>query len=170
MTELSKGSNYWTPKVLAQALLGVWFAAAHQPWMNLDFVLLELCTRPEYIEILRTEVGDPTNLNYTNLEKLPFLDSFIKETVRVNPLDTLAIRRKALKPFTFSGGGPHVPVGKMACVSSYDLMHDEAHHPDASIFDGRRFASSKATLGTKRSKFTDVSAHFPVWGYGSLAW
>ncbi len=44
--------------------------------------------RSEYVEILRKEIGDPSRLDYAKLEKLPLLDSFIKETVRVNPLDT----------------------------------------------------------------------------------
>lgn len=79
--------DYWTPPVLAQALLGIWFAASHQPWMNLDFVVLELCTRPEYIPILRSEIGDYSQLDYHQLEDLPILDSFIKETVRATPFD-----------------------------------------------------------------------------------
>lgn len=169
MMSLSEGNAYWTPEVLAQALLGIWFAASHQPWMNLDFVLLELCARPEYVQLLRKEIGDPSHLDYAKLEKLPLLDSFIKETVRVNPLDTLAIRRKALKPFTFSDGGPHVPKGSMACVSSYDLMHAEPQYPDANTFNGHRFLSSTTASAMRGSKFTDISEHFPVWGYGSLA-
>ena len=33
MRELTQDNEYWTPDVSAQALLGIWFAAAHQPWM-----------------------------------------------------------------------------------------------------------------------------------------
>ena len=36
MMSLSDGNTYWTPEVLAQALLGIWFAASHQPWMVKD--------------------------------------------------------------------------------------------------------------------------------------
>ena len=36
MMSLSEGNAYWTPEVLAQALLGIWFAASHQPWMVKD--------------------------------------------------------------------------------------------------------------------------------------
>lgn len=91
MGKLTEGNDYWTPRVLAQALIGILFAASHQPWMNLNFVILELCTRPEYIDLLRQETEEQQNreeLNYQSLERLPLLDSFIKETVRLNPLDT----------------------------------------------------------------------------------
>ena len=33
MMEASLESNYWTPIAVAQALLGIWFAASHQPWI-----------------------------------------------------------------------------------------------------------------------------------------
>lgn len=33
MVESSKGSNYWTDNALIQAVIGIWFAAAHQPWI-----------------------------------------------------------------------------------------------------------------------------------------
>lgn len=100
MTELTSGSDSWTPDVLAQSLLGIWFVASHQPWMNLDFLVLELCSRPEYVELLRNEIGDNSSLDYGKLEKLPLLDSFIKETVRSNPLDTHMLLENAFFPST----------------------------------------------------------------------
>jgi cytochrome P450 len=121
------------------------------------------------LELLRGEIGDPSRLNYTMLQNLPILDSFIKETVRMNPLDTLAIRRKALKPFSFSNGGPQAVPGNIACVSSFDLMHDETSYPNAYRFDGLRFVPTKKDTTMRGTKLTDVSEKFPVWGFGSLA-
>lgn len=88
MAELTDTSTYWNPELLSQSLLGIWFAAAHQPWMNLHFTLLELCARAESQLALLQELEQHAPLDYQRLEQLPFLDSFIKETVRLNPLDT----------------------------------------------------------------------------------
>lgn len=33
MSEASTDSTYWTPIAVIQALLGIWFAASHQPWI-----------------------------------------------------------------------------------------------------------------------------------------
>lgn len=88
MARFSESSDYWDPELLSQSLLGIWFAASHQPWMNLDFIMLELCTRPEWQTRLREELQQNGPLDYNTLEHLPLLDSFIKETVRLNPLDT----------------------------------------------------------------------------------
>lgn len=83
----AQNSVYWTYDVMSQSLLGIWFAASHQPWMNLDFILLELAQRVEWQVRLREEIGDYSKLDYQTLDQLPYLDSFIKETVRMNPLD-----------------------------------------------------------------------------------
>ncbi|KAI9924226.1 hypothetical protein MW887_007176 [Aspergillus wentii] len=161
MAELTESTrDYWTPEVLSQSLLGIWFAASHQPWMTACFVLLELCARPEWQLLLREEIGEE-KLDYERLEKLPLLDSFIKETVRLNPLDTMAIRRKALQDYTFSTGSPFVPSGSTVCVSSYDILHYENTYDSPNEFNGGRFVN--------KSKFSEVSEHFPIWGYGSLA-
>jgi hypothetical protein len=87
MMEMTNDSDYWDPDLLSQSLLGIWFAASHQPWMFLDFVLLELCARQDAQRSLQEELESHAPYNYQELEKLPLLDSFIKETIRLNPLD-----------------------------------------------------------------------------------
>ena len=169
ISSLTSESEYWQgPDHCAQTLLGVWFAAAHQPWMNLDFIMLQLCQRPEIQDALKAEIGTLEGLTYDKLMGLPLLDSFIKETVRLHPLDTLAVRRKAIQPYTFTSGAPHVPAGATVAVSSYDQMHDSNHYPSPNDFQPRRFIDTESPL--RGAKFTEVSEKFPVWGYGSLAW
>ena len=42
MVDASKESDYWTPNALIQAIVGIWFAASHQPWIVSDIQLTEL--------------------------------------------------------------------------------------------------------------------------------
>ncbi|KAF2267498.1 cytochrome P450 [Lojkania enalia] len=168
MVQLTRDNPYWTSsEQLAQNLLGAWFAAAHQPWMNLDFITLSLCVHPEIQDALREEIGDLEGLDYERLQNMPLLDSFIKETVRLHPLDTMAVRRKALKDYTFVGGAPFVKAGSTVCVSSYDKMHDDIDYPNPNSYQPRRFLDTRSPV--RGTKFTDVSEKFPVWGFGSLA-
>ncbi|KAJ3571855.1 hypothetical protein NPX13_g5235 [Xylaria arbuscula] len=166
MADAAGSSEYWNPSLLAQSLLGIWFAASHQPWMNLHFIILELCVRKDFQAAIRRELEQALPLDYKRLEELPLLDSFIKETVRFNPLDKLAIRRKALEPYTFSDGSISVPAGATVCTSAYDQTHNPEVYPDPYSFNPTRYLSNDHT---KQSRFTDVSESFPVWGYGSLA-
>ena len=54
---------------------------------NLHFIVLELCSRPEFVELIRLEIERQECLDYATISTLPILDSFIKESVRLNPLD-----------------------------------------------------------------------------------
>jgi cytochrome P450 len=155
--------------------------------MNLDFITLQLCVQPDMQEALREEIGNLEDMDYHRLQNLPLLDSFIKETVRLHPLDTstpplhktryssssgllllVAVRRKALEDYTFTGGAPFCPSGSTVCVSSYDLVHNEKDYPEPNKFLPRRFIDVDSPV--RGTKFTNVSEKFPVWGYGSLAW
>ena len=168
MVQMTRDSDYWQgPEHLAQSLLGIWFAAAHQPWMNLDFVIISLCLRPEWQSALRNEIGDPDQLDYEKLQKLPLLDGIIKESMRLHPSDTLAVRRKALNDYQFANGGPFIPSGSTVCVSSYDKTHDPVDYPDPYEYRPARFTDMLSSM--KGSRLTDVSDKFPVWGFGSLA-
>lgn len=152
----------------AQNMLGIWFAASHQPWMNLNFILLEVCARPDWQEALRREIEDNGPLDdYRKLDGLQLLDSFMKETVRLHPLDTLGIRRKAVLPYNFTDGTIKVPQGATVCVPAYDMLHDPSRYPNPQKFDGARFIPKNQT--NDQVRFTKVAHDFPMWGYGSLA-
>lgn len=170
LIDQTRNSDYWTTDLLIQAVVGIWFAASHQPWINLHFVMLELCDRPEYTKALKEEIRSLPDLEFDSIQKLPLLDSFIKECVRLNPLDRMAIRRKALSTYKFSNGGPVIPKNGIACISAWDIMHDPTRYPQPDEFDGFRFVGKRAGLDTRGTTFTDASKDFPVWGFGARVW
>ncbi|KAL4919864.1 cytochrome P450 [Aspergillus aurantiobrunneus] len=158
--------SYWTPSTLSQAVLGLWLAASHQPWVNLHAILLELCARPTWQAALRKEALEHQAKLGSAPDPLPLLDSFMRETARVTSLDRGAIRRKALADYTFSSG-PFVPAGSTVCVFSHDVSRNASVYPDPEQFDGSRFLNGRSKDAA--SKFADVSEHHLMWGYGSLA-
>ena len=140
--------------------------------------------------MIHSEISGLESITYESMDALPVLDSFIKETLRLDTLDkgeslsvfvadrallmleAVAIRRKALQPYTFSNGGPHVAEGEIACVPAWDLMHDKAVYPDPMEFNGLRFVKPNAPPESEKrnTSFTDANAHYPLWGLGSKAW
>ncbi|GLA02508.1 hypothetical protein AnigIFM60653_001981 [Aspergillus niger] len=168
MVDLSAADrSYWTPERLSQSILGLWLAASHQPWVNLHAILVELCLRPEWQDLLRDEALQNQRNLARNMNELPLLDSFMRETARVNSLDRVAIRRKALTDYSFSSAPLSIAAGSILCVSSYDVARNEHIYPDPEQFDGGRFLTGRCK-DTSR-KFTDVSENHLIWGYGSLA-
>lgn len=74
-----------------------------------------------------------------------------------------------MQPFKFADDGPSVAPGHTACVNATAILRNPAGYADPHEFDGRRFLAER-NGGLKTSKFTDVSADFPLWGFGGAAW
>ncbi|TVY21934.1 Cytochrome P450 monooxygenase paxQ [Lachnellula arida] len=129
-----------------------------------SFSLYTLCKHPEYLEPLRKEAKEATNTAQDAInDGMPLLDSFLKEVARCNPIATVTMPHKVMKPFTFSDGAS-VPVGNFICIPSAEIMGNEAIYPNASKFDGFRFVESNKSETTGGLKFSHPSWKFPYWG------
>ena len=156
----------WSAQKVVQVILGIWFASVHQPALSLVYALDDLCYHPEYIEPLRQEVETCYDAN-GDLDSLPILDSFLKESARLHPSDSISVRRKVLHPYTFSDG-THLSAGDIACVPLQAIMRDPANYPDSLRFDAFRFVDQRGTGNLTR--FADTSSIFPLWGLGKRTW
>ncbi|THV54437.1 hypothetical protein BGAL_0026g00080 [Botrytis galanthina] len=144
-------------------LLAFVLGSSHQLPMLISFVLYSLCLHPEYIQPLREEinrVGDKAFETVQNNE-MPYLDSFLKEVARSNPMTDIAMPRKVMSPFTFDDG-THVPCGNYVCVPHNPIMTNPAVYPEPDTFDGFRFVSKDQSAST--SRFSHTSHEFPFWG------
>lgn len=167
----------WTAEKIVQVLIGTWFAAVHQPALSLFYTLHDLCDHPEYISRLREEIGAARisagrNESERTLEDLPLLDAFIKESCRLNPSDSISVRRKVLEPFTFSDG-THILPGDVACVPLQAIMRDESLYPESTLFAPSRFMARDGHEGspeTQGDRFTNTSSAYPLWGLGKHSW
>ncbi|PQE19390.1 cytochrome P450 protein [Rutstroemia sp. NJR-2017a BBW] len=137
----------------------------------LSFAIRNLCLHPEYIEPLTEEVRGTLNQPPESQYKhMPLLESFMRESSRINPLDGLTIHRKVMQPFTFSTG-THVPVGKIICVPQEALMRDPKYYENPLTFDGFRFVVPEDRESDEpQLKYTDIAAGFPFWGTPNKAW
>lgn len=128
---------------------------------------------------------------------MSLLDSFIKESTRVNPLDNgkklkvihrdacrsqkpVSTRRKALQPFTLSDG-THIKAEEWLATPLAPMLRDEQHWSEPLAFhrfrhvDALRLASleNRSAFQTpdtvKAAFFIDVSK-WQTWGTGRMAW
>lgn len=156
----------WTIDKIVQAMLGIWFAALHQPALFLTYALEDICRHPEYTDLLRKELST-CDITEEALERLPLLDSFLKESGRLHPSDSVSVRRKVLQPFRFSDGTPLL-AGDVACVPLQAIMRDPANYTNGTEFNGYRFVNTQTNTNTTR--FVDGSPTYPLWGLGVHAW
>lgn len=77
------------PITIAKRVLSLTLASNHTTTMALVETLYDLCAHPEYIQELREEVAEAVDLgggwHKTTLTRMRKLDSFMKESQRVNP-------------------------------------------------------------------------------------
>ncbi|RAH66074.1 putative cytochrome P450 [Aspergillus aculeatinus CBS 121060] len=184
----------WPAQRIIQVLLGVWFASVHQPAMCLFYALDDLCLHPEFTSALRDEVvraamPQPTTITTTttttpqqpeiNPNHLPLLTSFLKESARLHPTDSISLRRKVLQPFTLADGTT-LAKNDVACIPLQPILRDPDLYADPHTFNPYRFIipqdpakanedTRNPTTRTTSSDFTDADVTFPIWGLGKRA-
>ncbi|KAI1334212.1 cytochrome P450 [Xylariaceae sp. FL0016] len=176
--ETSPRQKPWSAKRIVHEIMAIWFGSVHALSTTITFAIHDICLHPEYVEPLRREA----QAQYGDFERtgrgLPLLDSFIKESARLTPVESMSTRRYATQPFALSDG-TQLAVGDWACTPVRAIMQDPAHYPAAMEFNGFRFASP-ADLDSgdevsrfrfpqpKPSKLTDAGPEWHVWGTGRM--
>ncbi|TAQ88952.1 hypothetical protein B7494_g2745 [Chlorociboria aeruginascens] len=151
--------------------LSVSMAAIHTTTIHVTNVLYDLASRPEYIAPLREEISvilaeDNGTLLKTSMTKLRKLDSFMKESARLNPPSLLSIVRLVTSTITLPDG-TILPPGTHVAVASSCINRDPAIWEDPEIFDGFRFEKLRSQPGSEnRYQFVTTGADALNFGHG----
>ncbi|KAM5449476.1 putative ent-kaurene monooxygenase [Microsporum audouinii] len=133
------------PDFIAHVQLLLALASIHTSSMASSHAMYDICAHPEYIEPLREEMisaqREDGGWHKTTVTKLRKLDSFLKESQRMNPPSQLAFNRVVLSTLKLSDGTV-LPAGTHFNIASDAMMRDPANLPsggDPDIFDGFRY-------------------------------
>ncbi|KAK6223444.1 hypothetical protein LQW54_000562 [Pestalotiopsis sp. IQ-011] len=105
--ETSPRQKPWDAERIVYELMAIWFGSVHAMATYKDPLRQELVAN--YEEFEQTALG------------LPLLDSFIKESARLTPVESMSTRRSALRPFTLSDGTA-VSAGEWICTPVRAIM------------------------------------------------
>ncbi|RYP10388.1 hypothetical protein DL764_000722 [Monosporascus ibericus] len=167
------------PDKLAHRQLLLTLASIHTTTMATAHAIYDLCAHPQYFEPLREEASDMVAQEgwvKPTLNKLRNLDSFIKESQRMNPPSLLAFNRLVQKAPLKLSDGMVLPPGTHFSVASDAILHDPEHLPgggNPEQFDPFRYARLREdprhpeNLSRFQFAMTDSSSlHF---GHGKFA-
>ncbi|GME27846.1 putative cytochrome p450 [Neofusicoccum parvum] len=167
MDEVAKGRPY--DAVLNQLFFSV--AALHTTSDLITHAMLDLLEHPEVADQLREEIRAVVRAEgwkKTSLYKMKLMDSFLKESQRINPPGLLVMNRVAKEPITL-GDGTHIPKGAVVSCSM-ERMHDPALYPDPARFDAARFLRLREQPGQENNwQFVTTSEDHLGFGHGQHA-
>ncbi|KAK1565844.1 cytochrome P450 [Colletotrichum navitas] len=110
-----------------------------------DLAALPECQQPMRDEI-RNVVGQGNKIDLEGLSRMPKVNSFMKEVVRIRPGTVVVMARKALCDVKLSDG-LIIPRGVTVAMPSFAINHDPAiYGDDAASFKPFRFVNSKETI------------------------
>ena len=159
----------------AHCQLMVSLAAIHTTSMQSSHVWFDLAAHPEYISDLRHEIeeiraGEPDGyLSKTSMPRLKKLDSFLKESQRLNPLGALTFERKVTSDLTLPDGTT-IPKGSMIGAATQEIARDPQLWKDPENFDGFRFEKLRQVAGNEnRYQFVTTGINSMQFGHGKHA-
>ena len=102
----------------------------------LTWAVYALLSHPEVLDRLRDEVAGLETVDFVTLNRLPYLERVVKETLRLYPPAPAALR-VASRDLTFQG--LHIPKGQRVALSVYATHRQAASYPDPLRFDPDRW-------------------------------
>ncbi|EMD42273.1 hypothetical protein CERSUDRAFT_79864 [Gelatoporia subvermispora B] len=156
---------------LVKIMLNVNFTAVHTASHTFTHALYNLAAEPHYIQPLREEVeAIITKEGWTKiaLMKMWKLDSFMKESHRVDGTNSVSLSRLALQDLHLSDG-TFVPAGIIVTAASTPTHTDDELYPDAARFDPFRFSRLRESGDTMKHQYVSTTAEYMVFGHGKHA-
>ncbi|EJF57560.1 cytochrome P450 [Dichomitus squalens LYAD-421 SS1] len=153
-------------------ILFVNFGAIHTTGNSLTHALYDLASMPEYIQPLREEIDlivATEGWTKNALAKMWKLDSFVKESQRINGVVLTTMIRKAVKDVVLVNG-TLIPKGTMVIGPQLPTHLNEEYFPDAQTFDPFRFSRMREKEGEgMKHQFVQTSTEFVAFGHGKRA-
>ncbi|OBZ79756.1 Ent-kaurene oxidase [Grifola frondosa] len=157
---------------VVRRILVVNFAAIHTSSNGVTHALYHLAACPEYIQPLREEaeaIIKAEGWNKIAVGKMWKLDSFMKESQRVNAISSISIVRKALRDVTLSDG-TRIPAGTLIAAASEAIHTDEANYAEPHVFNPFRFSDMRQVDGEgAKHQYVNTSVDYISFGHGRHA-
>jgi len=103
------------------------------------------------------------------LAKMHRIDSFLKESQRMEGIASMTMARQAMKDFSFSDGTV-IPKGTIVAVASRATHFDNDNYEHADMFDPFRFANVRSEDGEGvKHQFSSTNPEYLPFGHGQHA-
>ncbi|KAG6852653.1 hypothetical protein C0991_010165 [Blastosporella zonata] len=154
---------------LTRRMLSINMAAIHTTSMAFSQAIFDLAVvDPDCVQELRDEIKSVTEREGWTLDALNYMikvDSFLKESQRLNMLAQILMRRFARQPFTFSDGTT-IPAGTLVAVAGHAAHLNEASYDDPHTFQPFRFVEKREQT-SRKVDLSSTHTDFLAFGHGA---
>jgi cytochrome P450 len=147
-------------------------AAIHTTTMNVTHTLYDLAAHPGHMGPLREEIASVLEgcggvLDKNALTKLRKMDSFLRESQRINPPGVVSMSRK-VESDTVLSDGTLLPKGCLIACDSWSATRDPNLWDEPEKFDGFRFEKLRTLTGNEgKYQFVTSSPQNMPFGHGA---
>ncbi|KAJ3556908.1 hypothetical protein NP233_g11870 [Leucocoprinus birnbaumii] len=174
LLETTTQDYHRTIRDLVLRILTVNFAAIHTSTMTLTHSVYDLAVHPEYVKEMREEaekILEEDGWTKPAMQRMRKIDSFLKESQRLNSIGNMLMTRKTLKDWSLSDG-TLIPAGTFVGIANDAMNKDEDAFPEATTFKGFRFADMRdgdGELDGIKHQMVSLSLDHVVFGHGRHA-
>jgi cytochrome P450 len=162
----------YTPLMLVNRVLAFNFLQSYSNTLTLTNQVYDLISLPKGLfeetvaamrEEIRAELERSEGWTHEFVNKLDVMDSFLRESLRDNPIGEVGLERTIMRKegFTFSNG-LHVPYGSTLAAPLKAIQHDSKNYPGG-------FNPKRALQDPDRPKSTTIGPDFLNFGLGRPA-
>lgn len=173
LSESARGADA-EPDAIVMKILFLIVAAMHTSAITAIHILYDICAHPEFMEELRAEALEEIGANgwsNASLLKLRKMESFLKESGRMNSAGAVSFQRLVLAPIRLSNGFL-IPAGTHICAASDARSRDPALYDSPTEFQPLRFYAPPGDEGADidaANLFSSVAAGDSWFGAGRQA-
>ncbi|KAI0783163.1 cytochrome P450 [Abortiporus biennis] len=168
-TAISKGQDI---DVMARMVLLTDFAAIHTTTNSFVHAVYHLAANPEFIQPLREEITavvQKEGWSKAAMASMKRLDSFLRESQRLNGISGTSVMRKSLQDITLSDG-TYIPKGTIMATPVFSTQTDEDTYTNPREFEPFRFSDMREMEGeSMKHQFSRTSTEYIAFGYGRHA-
>ncbi|THG97981.1 hypothetical protein EW026_g4131 [Hermanssonia centrifuga] len=172
LIETASKSGKLRASFIVRLMMIVNFAAIHTSSNSFLHALYHLAADPELMQPLREEIDaviKEDGWTKAAMGKMRKLDSFMRESQRVNGINGVSVMRKALKDLHFSDG-TRIPAGTVLVTAANATHLDEENFHNPDIFDPFRFSDMRDEDGeSTKHQFVSTSVDYVAFGHGKHA-
>ncbi|PCH39777.1 cytochrome P450, partial [Wolfiporia cocos MD-104 SS10] len=155
-----------TVDYVIQGVLSINFAAIHTSSMSIVHSLLYIATDPDSTRILRNEIAGIVSQEGWSQSALDKIDSFMRESDRMNGPSLVSMFRKTMSAVTMSDGTV-IPPGLIVTASTAATHYDERLYEEPYLFKPFRFYERRQNPEEAcKHQYHSTSAEFITFGHG----